>query len=66
MDYYRVPAVLDGKQVPYGKGKYYPLYEGELLTKKECQKIGISLHILQFIRAKRTQIYFFFGKRFFK
>lgn len=61
--YYRVPASLDGRGVN-DKGKFFELIAGELLTEKECKKLGINTKILEQVKLGPKKTYWFFGARF--
>ena len=64
MVYYKVPEKLHGKEVLLPNGERYPLEEEELLTPRECKKLGLPVKQLDQIEVSRKKIYFFFGKRF--
>lgn len=67
MRYYKVPKHLDGKQLYTSNQGYYTLVENELITEKECEKIGIANYAkntLPMVEVKKNKIYFFFGARF--
>lgn len=64
MKYYKVPQHLDGAQVYNGRGAYTSLVGGELLTAKECSRIGLNRAVCKPVDVSRKKIYFFFGVRF--
>lgn len=59
--YYRVPASLDGRR---SKSHGFELIAGELLTEKECKKLGINTKILEQVKLGPKKTYWFFGARF--
>ena len=67
MEYYKVPEHFDGKQIYTQKKDYFTLVANELITEKECKKVGIenfAKRHFSLVNVKKTNIYFFFGARF--
>lgn len=67
MDYYKVPEHLDGKQIYTQKKDYFTLVANELITEKECKKVGIenfAKRHFALVNIKKNNIYFLFGARF--
>lgn len=69
MLYYKVPGYMDNKTLYKTKnGKRYStgyfLIKDELLTAKECKKIGAPINKLIPVTIKKTCVYRLFGARF--
>lgn len=67
MKYYKVPEHFDGKQIYTQKKDYFTLVANELITEKECKKVGIenfAKRHFTLVNVKKTNIYFFLGARF--
>lgn len=62
MIYYKVPK--DGQVYNAKTCKYTPIVENELLTAKECERIGLNYKKLLPVEVSRKKTYFFFGARF--
>lgn len=61
MNYFKVPANLDGKRF-YKNGEWFTLVANELLTPFQCKKHGVNTNILTMVSVRH--IYWFFGCRF--
>lgn len=61
--YYKVPESLEGRCVN-NKGHFFELVKDELLTEKECTKLGINVKLLEPIKLSSKKTYWFFGARF--
>lgn len=61
--YYKVPESLEGRCVN-NKGDFFDLVEDELLTEKECTKLGINVKLLEPVKISSKKTYWFFGARF--
>lgn len=67
MVYFQVPEKFSGKQVYTSKKNHYTLVGTELITEKECEKIGIinfARKNFTLTNVSRRKIYWCFGARF--
>lgn len=62
--YYRVPEKYDGVRLINKKANWYELAKGELLTEKECDKLGLKTSLLEPVKLGAKKTYWFFGRRF--
>ena len=62
--YYRVPEKYDGVRLINKKANWYELAKGELLTGKECDKLGLKTYLLEPVKLGPKKVYWFFGRRF--
>ena len=60
MNYYKVPKQMDNRRTANGT----IFISGELLTKKQAEKMGANLDELQPVELSQRKTYWFFGARF--